>query len=79
MARFSRGKRKTNASIKSFYNRARLLAAKGIPSSLKLTMMGFSRRGGYLLKQEKLRRKLPPQLKGVNNRTKTGFYDEGMR
>ena len=58
-------RRRTNAGIKSFYAKQRLLASQGVPASLKLTMMGFGKRGGYLTRLERLRRKLPKQLKGV--------------
>jgi len=69
MARLSRSPRKTNASIKGFYQRHRLLRSRFAPSSLKLTMMGFARRGGVLLRQEKLRRKVPKQLRGAKRKT----------
>ena len=78
MARWARRPRATNATIRNFYQRAKLLARTSpLSGSMKLTMMGFGKRGGYILKQEKIRRKLPKQLKG--RVSKTSFYDEGMR
>ncbi len=71
MARFARRPRATNATIRGFYNKDRFLKIGALPGTLKLTMMGFGRRGGVLLRQEKLRRKLPKQLRGVNARSKT--------
>lgn len=61
MARFARRPRATNSTIRNFYKRGKLLAAQGVPTSLKLSMLGFGRRGGTTLRQEKLRRKLPRQ------------------
>ena len=78
MARWARRPRATNATIRNFYARARLLARTSpLASSMKLTMMGFGKRGGYLLKQEKLRRKYPKQNRG--RISKTSWYDEGSR
>lgn len=77
MARWARRPRATNATIKAFYARGRILASQGIAGSLKLSMMGFGKRGGYLLKQEKLRRKMPKQNPGRISKTKQ--MDEGWR
>lgn len=70
MARWARRPRATNATIRAFYRRGRFLAARGVPTSLKLTMMGMGRRGGVLLRQEKLRRRIPAQMRGAQTRTK---------
>ena len=58
---------KTNSSIKAFYTRARLLAAQGVPTSLKVTMMGRGMRGGWVTRWEKLRRKMPKQMKNTSS------------
>ena len=55
-------RRRTNAAIKAYYKRAALLTSPGIPSTLKLTMMGHGKRGGYLIRHERLRRKAGKQL-----------------
>lgn len=57
--------RKRNNSIKALYSRERMLRSRFLPGSLKLTLMGFTRRGGAPLRVEKLRRKLPKQMTGV--------------
>lgn len=77
MARWARRPRATNATIRAFYKRGELFASQGIAGSLKLSMMGFGKRGGYLLKQEKLRRKTPKQGPGRISKTKP--MDEGFR
>ncbi len=61
MARFARRPRATNATIRAFFKRSALLARQGVPTALKLNLMGFGRRGGVTLRLEKLRRKLPKQ------------------
>ena len=48
--------------IRGLYQKQRLLRHPGIAGSLKLTILGFGRGGGWLLRQEKLRRKIPKQL-----------------
>ena len=70
MARWARRPRATNATIRAFYRRGRFLAARGVPTSLKLTMMGFAGRGGVTLRLEKLRRKIPAQMRGAQTKTK---------
>lgn len=77
MARWARRPRATNATIRAFYKRGQLLASQGMAGSLKLSMMGFGKRGGYLLKQEKLRRKTPKQGPGRTSSIKP--MDEGWR
>ena len=55
---------RTNAQIKGFYKRASLLASRGVPWSLKVTMMrggAAAKRGGYISRLERARRKLKPQ------------------
>lgn len=69
MARFSRSP-KTQSAIRGFFRRQRFLGSRFAPSSLKLTMLGFGRRGGVILRQEKLRRKVGGQLRGVQRKTK---------
>ena len=63
-----RRKFKKNSAIRALFQRARFLAASGFPQSLKLAFMGFTKAGGAPLRTEKLRRKLPRQLRGVGNK-----------
>ena len=62
---------RTNASIKSHYQRARMMASRGFPDALKLTMLGISsRRGGWRLRWAKLyrrTRKASKQLRGTSS------------
>ena len=72
-------RRKSNATIKAFYKKQRILAAAGVPCSLKVTLLGVaSRRGGWRLRWEKLRRKLQPyrQLKGTSSTSKLPELEE---
>lgn len=70
MARFARRPRATNRTIRGFYKRHQLLGSRFAPSSLKLTMQGFGKRGGVTLRMEKLRRKIGgSQNKGVQRKT----------
>ncbi len=69
MARFARRPRATNTTIRNFFKRGRILGSRFAPGSLKLTLMGMGRRGGVLLRQEKLRRKIPKQLRGVKRKS----------
>lgn len=64
----SRRLNKANTGIRFSLKRAKILAASGAPSALKMSLMGFTKRGGAPLRLEKLRRKLPRQLRGVNAR-----------
>lgn len=70
MARFARRPRASNRTIRGFFDKARFLAARGLSTSFKLTLMGMGRRGGVLLRQEKLRRRISPQLRGAQRKTK---------
>ena len=69
-------RRKSNATIRAFYNRQRLLKASGVPMSLKLQLLGVGKGGGYLSRMERLRRKLPkqPAMAGNVRRLKTRAY-----
>lgn len=69
MARFARRPRATNRTINAFYKKHKILGSRFTPGSLKLTMMGFAGRGGVTLRREKLRRKLPQQLKGARSKS----------
>jgi len=59
---------RTNAQIRALYKKAAFLAASGVSSALKATMMLGGRRSGYLTRVLKLQRRVPAQLKGVNAR-----------
>ena len=68
-------RRKVGPTVKAFYDRQRLLASSTMPVSLKLTMLGYSKQGGYLTRLERQRRKLPRQLKGLSqSRLKRRLY-----
>ncbi len=56
---------RSNAAIRASLSRSRLLRANGVPTPLKLALLGLTRRGGIPLRLERLRRKLPKQLTGV--------------
>jgi len=60
-----RVRRKKTPGIRAFFQKARLLAASGTPTTLKLQLMGFGRRGGYVSRWSRLSKKLPPQIKGL--------------
>lgn len=67
MARFRKAYRSASA-YRGALARARILASQGAAASLKLSMMGLTRQGGWPLRLEKLRRKLKYQLKGATSK-----------
>jgi hypothetical protein len=79
MAKRSRGRRRTNSSIKAFYGKHKLLASKFSPATLKLTLQGFGKRGGVTLRLEKLRRKVPKQNRTAQRKTRRLIGDYEIR
>jgi len=62
--------------VRGPYTKARLLAAVGVPSLLKLTLMGGGKHGGYVTIQERRRRKLPKMLKNTSSTRKIKALEE---
>lgn len=62
--------------VRGPYTKQRLLTALGIPSVMKLTLLGGGKHGGYVTIQERRRRKLPKMLKHTSSTRKLKPLEE---
>ena len=60
-------RRMSGSAVKGIYKKAGLLRHPGTPAGLKITMMAGPSRGGYITRYERMRRKVPKQMRAPAN------------